>query len=62
MRWVDGRRFVQDGRLTTTAGMTSGIPRALQVMADLAGRVVRYPNWSVDGDTTIPTQSFTRRS
>jgi hypothetical protein len=42
--------------------MTSGIPRALQVMADLAGRVVRYPNWSVDGDTTIPTRSFTRRS
>jgi putative intracellular protease/amidase len=67
VHWVDGRRFVQDGRVTTTAGITSGIPGALQVVADLAGadeatrigRVVRYPNWSLDGDTTIPTQSFT---
>ena len=67
VHWVDGRRFVQDGSVTTTAGITSGIPGALQVMADLTGpdeatrvgRVVRYPNWSVRGDTTIPTQSFT---
>jgi putative intracellular protease/amidase len=67
VHWVKGRRFVQDGRITTTAGITSGIPGALQVMADLAGpdeasrvgQVVRYPNWSVHGDTTIPTQSFT---
>jgi putative intracellular protease/amidase len=66
VRWVEGRRFVQHGPVTTTAGITSGIPGALQVVADLAGadeatrvgRVVRYPNWSVDGDTTIPTQSF----
>ena len=66
MHWVEGRRFVQDGLVTTTAGITSGIPGALQVMADLAGpeeatrvgQVVRYPNWSVHGDTTIPTRSF----
>jgi putative intracellular protease/amidase len=66
VHWVEGRRFVQDGSVTTTAGITSGIPGALQVMADLAGpdeatrvgQVVRYPNWSVHGDTTIPTQSF----
>ena len=66
VRWVEGRRFVQDGPVTTTAGITSGIPGALQVMADLAGpgeasrvgRAVRYPNWSVDGDTNIPTRSF----
>jgi putative intracellular protease/amidase len=66
VHWVEGRRFVQDGPATTTAGITSGIPGALQVMADVAGpdeatrvgRVVRYPNWSVHGDTTIPTQSF----
>jgi putative intracellular protease/amidase len=66
VHWVGGRRFVQDGPVTTTAGITSGIPGALQVIADLAGsgeatrvgQVVRYPNWSVDGDTTIPTQSF----
>jgi len=67
VQWVEGRRFVQDGPVTTTAGITSGIPGALQVVADLAGpeeaarvgRVVRYPNWSVNGDTAIPTQSFT---
>ena len=67
VHWVQGRRFVQDGLVTTTAGITSGIPGALQVMADVAGpdeatrvgQVVRYPNWSVHGDTTIPTQSFT---
>ena len=66
VHWVAGRRFVQDGAVTTTAGITSGIPGALQVMADLAGsgeatrvgRAVRYPNWSVHGDTTIPVQSF----
>jgi putative intracellular protease/amidase len=67
VQWVEGRRFVQDGAVTTTAGITSGIPGALQVMADLAGadeaarvgRAVGYPNWSVHGDTSIPTQSFT---
>src|SRR4051794_14241787 len=66
VHWLAGRRFVQDGPVTTTAGITSGIPGALQVMADLAGpdeatrvgQVVRYPNWSVHGDATIPTQSF----
>jgi putative intracellular protease/amidase len=65
VHWVEGRRFVQDGPVTTTAGITSGIPGALQVVADLAGpdeasrvgRAVRYPDWSVHGDTTIPTRS-----
>lgn len=64
--WVDGRRFVQDGRITTTAGITSGIPGALAVMNELVGpaaaeRVgaeVGYPGWSVDGPTEIPVQSF----
>lgn len=67
VQWLEGRRFVQDGPITTTAGITSGIPGALQVVADLAGadeaarvgQVVRYPDWSVSGDTTIPAQSFT---
>ena len=66
VQWLEGRRFVQDGPVTTTAGITSGIPGALQIVADLAGpdeatrvgRVVRYPNWSVNGDTSIPTQAF----
>jgi putative intracellular protease/amidase len=66
VHWVEGRRFVQDGPVTTTAGVTSGIPGALQIMADLAGnaeatrvgQVVRYPDWSLGGDTRIPAQSF----
>ena len=52
--WAAGRRFVQDGRITTTAGVTSGIPAALQLVHDLAGeseaaRVgaeIGYPGWS----------------
>ncbi|GAB3589303.1 DJ-1/PfpI family protein [Angustibacter peucedani] len=66
VHWVRGQRDVQDGRITTTAGVTSGIPGALRVMADVAGRAeaakvgasVAYPGWSLDGDTTIPAQSF----
>ena len=66
VHWVGGQRFVQDGPITTTAGVTSGIPGTLHVMADLAGpdeasrvgRVVSYPNWSLDAPTAIPIQSF----
>jgi putative intracellular protease/amidase len=64
--WVDGRRFVHDGRITTTAGITSGIPGALAVVNELAGRAaattvgaqVGYPGWSIDAPTAIPVQSF----
>ena len=67
VNWVRGQRFVQDGAITTTAGVTSGIPGALRVMSDLAGpreaarvgRLVGYPNWSATGPTDIPIQSFT---
>jgi putative intracellular protease/amidase len=69
VNWVQGQRFVQDGPITTTAGVTSGIPGALRVMTDLAGadeaarvgRSVGYPNWSVSEPTDIPVQSFTTR-
>ena len=69
VNWVRGQRFVQDGPITTTAGVTSGIPGALRVMTDLAGsdeaarigRIVGYPNWSVSEPTDIPVQSFTAR-
>ena len=36
---MGGLRFVQDGRITTTAGVTSGVPGALKVMEDMAGAV-----------------------
>jgi transcriptional regulator GlxA family with amidase domain len=64
--WVRGQRYVQDGSMTTTAGVTSGIPGALKVMADLAGpaeaervgQTLNYPGWSMEGPTNIPNQSF----
>ena len=64
--WIRGERYVQDGRITTTAGVTSGIPGTLKVIADMAGpteanRVgaqVGYPGWSLDASTSMPAQSF----
>lgn len=68
VNWVAGKRFVKDGPFTSTAGVTSGIPGALRVMADLAGpdeptrvgRLVGYPSWSLTQSPDIPTQSFAR--
>jgi putative intracellular protease/amidase len=66
VQWVRGERYVQDGRITTTAGVSSGVPGALRVMADLAGaaqservgRAVGYPDWSLTAPTSIPVQHF----
>jgi hypothetical protein len=66
VQWLGGLRFVQDGRITTTAGVTSGIPGALKVMEDLVGAVeaervgqlLNYPGWQVAGTAQIPVQSF----
>ena len=66
VQWVTGQRFVQDGRITTTAGVTSGIPGALQLVHDLAGeseaaRVgaeVGYPGWSMSTGAAIADQAF----
>jgi putative intracellular protease/amidase len=68
VHWVAGKRFVQDGPITSTAGVTSGIPGALRVMADLigpdeatrVGRLVGYPQWSLTQSPDIPTQAFAR--
>ena len=64
--WMRGQRYVQDGRVTTTAGVTSGIPGTLKVIADMAGAAeairvgaeIAYPGWSLDAPTSIPAQSF----
>jgi len=64
--WVVGQRFVRDGTITTTAGITSGIPGALSVVQDLAGAdearqvgaQVGYPGWSPGSSTAIPVQSW----
>ncbi|MCB5275867.1 Isonitrile hydratase [Arthrobacter sp. SO5] len=67
VHWSEGLRYVQDGMITTTAGVTSGIPGALKVMEDLAGpdeaervgRLMNYPGWSLMASASIPVQSFT---
>jgi putative intracellular protease/amidase len=37
VHWIRGRRYVQDGSVTTTAAVTSGVPAALHLLAQLAG-------------------------
>ncbi|MCU1580610.1 MAG: AraC family transcriptional regulator [Rhodoglobus sp.] len=64
--WVRGQRYVQDGLVTTTGGVTSSIPGALKVMADMAGEseatrvgdAISYPRWSLDAPTAMPVRSF----
>jgi putative intracellular protease/amidase len=67
--WVRGQRYVQDGTITTTAGVTSGVFGALRLVQQLAGtaeaqrvgRELAYPGWSLDGPTGIPAQRPTAR-
>jgi putative intracellular protease/amidase len=67
VHWVSKQRYVDDGTITTTAGVTSGIPGALHVIqliagtaeAERVGQQVDYPGWSVTGPTAIPAQQFT---
>src|SRR5215471_12242019 len=62
--WVRGQRYVQDGKITTTAGVTSGVFGALRLVQQLAGatearrvgRELAYPGWSLDGPTGIRAQ------
>jgi putative intracellular protease/amidase len=37
VHWVTGRRWVEDGFVTTTAAVSSGVPAALHLLAELAG-------------------------
>ncbi|WP_113702910.1 DJ-1/PfpI family protein, partial [Nonomuraea lactucae] len=65
VRWVRGQRYVQDGPITTTAGVTSGIAGALRLVEQLAGareaarigRDLAYPGWSPGGSTAIPVNA-----
>ncbi|XTR52352.1 DJ-1/PfpI family protein [Pseudarthrobacter sp. So.54] len=55
VQWAEGLRYVQDGMITTAAGLTSGVPGALKVMEDLTGadeaervgHLMNYPGWSL---------------
>ena len=66
VHWMRGRRYVEDGSVTTTAAVTSGVPAALHLVADLAGpaeaqRVANlHPElgWSPTETTDIPDDHF----
>jgi hypothetical protein len=67
--WVRGQRYVQDGTITTTAGVTSGVFGALRVVEQLAGtgeaqrvgQELAYPGWSLHGPTEIRAQRWAPR-
>jgi transcriptional regulator GlxA family with amidase domain len=67
--WVGRRRWVEDRGITTTAGISSGVPGALEMVRELAGadeaaRVAAdldYPGWQPGGSPRIPGQRFTVR-
>jgi putative intracellular protease/amidase len=64
--WVRGQRYVQDGTLTTTAGVTSGVFGALRLVEQLVGAAeaqrvgqeLAYPGWSLHGPTAIRAQRW----
>lgn len=59
--WIPGERYIQDGNITTTAGVTSGIVGALRLVEQIAGpaeaerigTAIAYPGWSITADTAI---------
>ncbi|WP_169808627.1 DJ-1/PfpI family protein [Microtetraspora niveoalba] len=61
VRWQSGERYVEEGTITTTAGITSGTVGALRMVERLAGAdearriggALHYPGWSLDGPTAI---------
>jgi putative intracellular protease/amidase len=67
--WVRGQRYIQDGTLTTTAGVTSGVFGALRLVEQLAGageaqrvgQELAYPGWTLHGPTEIPGQRWAPR-
>ncbi|MDI1464773.1 DJ-1/PfpI family protein [Catellatospora sp. KI3] len=66
VRWQAGRRYVDDGPFTTTAGVTSGVVGALHVMQLLAGPAeaariggrLHFPGWSPTAGTAIDALSL----
>jgi putative intracellular protease/amidase len=66
VHWMRGRLYVEDGSVTTTAAVTSGVPAALHLVAELAGPIEarrvadRHPEltWSPAQATDIPEDHF----
>lgn len=64
--WVTGQRYVDNGNITTSAAISSGIPASLHLMQELAGTAeaakiaqqLDYPGWTIGGPTEIPIQHF----
>ncbi|GIE83235.1 transcriptional regulator [Actinoplanes philippinensis] len=64
--WLAGERFVEDGRIITTAGVTSGLAGSLRLIELLAGpdvatrvgREVSYHDWAPRTLTHIPERSL----
>lgn len=66
VRWQAGQRYVEDGGVITTAGVSSGIVGALRVVerlagqeeADRAGARAGYPGWSRSAPLDIPAHGY----
>ena len=70
VKWATGRRYVDATtsrlNITSTAGITSGIPGALHVMADLVGndeatrvsKLVAAHGWTPETSAQIPARKF----
>ncbi|MBV9831661.1 MAG: DJ-1/PfpI family protein, partial [Marmoricola sp.] len=66
VHWVRGQRYVEDGTITTTAAVSSGVPAALHLVAQLAGsgeaqRIAdEHPElaWTPTLGTTIRSDHF----
>jgi putative intracellular protease/amidase len=64
VEWVRGQRYVIDGSITTTGGVTSGIFGALRLVGQLAGaaeaervgRELAYPGWRPGAPAGMPAQ------
>ena len=64
VEWVRGQRYVVDGPITTTGGVTSGIFGALRLVGQLAGtaeaervgRELAYPGWRPGAPAGMPAQ------
>jgi putative intracellular protease/amidase len=69
VHWERGREYVDDGSVTTSAAVASGVPAALHLVAELAGRAEAqrvadlHPelNWTPTRSTTIPDDHFAAR-
>jgi putative intracellular protease/amidase len=67
VHWVTGRRWVEDGSVTTTAAVSSGVPAALHLVAELAGAAEAHRianlhpelGWSPHQKIVIPKDHFT---